>query len=99
MSWNIAAREMSPCKRAGSQHLDWCGDVPDSVGTVGTMGLAASSSHLRHCWQQSEAMGCHIPGGIPRAAHRMRGASSKGAMGRDVAACSQDAITHGTASS
>lgn len=30
--------------------------------------------------------------------HRVGGASSKEAMGRDVAACSQDGITHGTAS-
>lgn len=86
MSWNIMARKISPCERARSQHSEWRGDVPDSVRTMGLQ-PAAHSSHL--CWQQP----CHIPGGTPRAA------SSKGAMGRDVAACSQDGITRGISSS
>lgn len=43
MSWNIVARETSPCERAGSRHSDWRGDAPDSAGTVG---LAARSSQL-----------------------------------------------------
>lgn len=36
MSWNSSAREMSPCERAGSQHLEWRGDAPDPGGTVGS---------------------------------------------------------------
>lgn len=68
MSWNITARKTSPCERARSQHLEWHGDAPDSVGTVGLQ-PAAHSSHL--CWQQPNTMGCHVPGRTPRAACRV----------------------------
>lgn len=54
---------------------------------------AARSSH--HCWQQPEATGCHIPGGDTSSCTQGGGISSEGAVGRDVAACSQDGITHG----